>query len=129
MKNKKELVLLREGKCLRCGKCCSLGYLAETPSFKRAQKSDKIEKFISEQGDNSKNIYCKHYNMNNNLCKVFNQIERPEACIQHPGSPDSLIEGCGYTFRFKKVTLSESKRLEKSSVKIFRRKESKNSFK
>ena len=124
MKNKKELVLLREGKCLRCGKCCSLGYLAETIAFKRAQKSDKMEKFISEQSNNSKDIYCKHYDTDNKLCKVFNQTERPEACILHPGSPNSLIEGCGYTFRFKRVTSLELKRLEKSSVKIFKRKKS-----
>ena len=125
MKSKKELVLLREGKCLNCGKCCSLGYLAETTSFKKAQKSDKIEKFISEYGDDSKDIYCKHYDIENRLCKVFNQPDRPEACTQHPGSPSSVIEGCGYTFRFKRLTQSELNKLEwAKNVKIFRRKKS-----
>ena len=122
MKNEKELVLLREGKCLRCGKCCSLGYLAKTLAFKKAFKSDKIEKFISE--NNVDKVYCKHYNIEDNLCMIFNKPERPKACINHPGSPNSIIPGCGYKFRFKRVSKLELKRLEESiNVKIFRRKE------
>lgn len=122
MKNKKELVLLREGKCLRCGKCCMLNHLIETSAFKKASKSENLEKFILE--NNISEVYCKHYDIEDNSCMVFNKPERPKACINHPGSPNSIIPGCGYKFRFKRVSKLELKRLEESiNVKIFRRKE------
>jgi len=120
MRNRKELVLLREGECLRCGMCCMLGPLVDTPAFKNASKSKKLEKFISE--NNVSDVYCKHYDTENKLCMIFNELKRPEVCINHPGSPNSIIPGCGYKFRFKKVSKSELKRLEESNnAKIFRR--------
>ena len=121
MHNKKELVLLREGYCLRCGMCCVLGHLAETPAFKKVSKSESLEKFISE--NNTDEVYCKHYNREDKSCKVFNQPERPEACVNHPGSPNSVIPGCGYKFKFKRVSKLELERLEQDEhVKVFKRK-------
>lgn len=121
MKIKKELVLVREGECLKCGKCCSLGYLAKTVAFKKAIKSNNIKKFISENDVDS--VYCKYFDVKSNLCTLFNKLERPEVCINHPGSPNSTILGCGYKFRFKRVSKLELKKLEQEfNVKIFRRK-------
>jgi len=121
MKNKKELVLLREGYCLRCGMCCTLGHLTKTFAFKKASKSENFKKFISE--NNTNEVYCNHYNKEDKSCIVFNQPERPEACVNHPGSPNSVIPGCGYKFRFKRVSKLELERLEQNEqVKVFKRK-------
>ena len=121
MENKKEVVLLREGECLRCGKCCNMGFLIETDIFKDVKKSKNLEKFISE--NDSKDIFCKHYDIKNKACRLFGKPERPKVCIQHPGSPNSTSKGCGYTFRFIEVTKSELNKLEwDKNVKIFKRK-------
>jgi hypothetical protein len=95
--------LYRLGECKRCGKCCYMYNLVTAPSLKRTITPEMRRVLKTSAG---KNIVCRYLSYDKNklaTCLAFDKPERPTACSFHPGSPESLTEGCeGYTFIYER---------------------------
>ena len=81
---------VRMGACIQCGRCCRLNNLLGAPvhSGSSVNVSEAKCKHLIELDDGTA------------ICGLFGKPERPQACIDHPSSPLSLIEGCGFCFIF-----------------------------
>jgi len=82
----------RIGECKRCGRCCSLAGLLHAPVLHKASTNQ------------TEGVVCKHLKFDESglaVCSIFEKPERPQACIDHPNSPGSLVDiECGYFFIF-----------------------------
>lgn len=123
---------VRNGKCKRCGACCSRIYVRHGRHTINSEKEFTILKHLHpfysylqvEGKDNIGLIFsCSNFDEEKHLCKIHKQ--RPGICRRYPDEiifsmGASLSDGCGYTFKpidkFSDVLKSLEKRPLKNCI-------------
>lgn len=76
-------MLVRKGKCNRCGKCCKESYLIKYYGFKTEVEQTKCSHFATIDGVSA--------------CLVHDK--KPDFCRTFPAAPEDLVSlNCGFYF-------------------------------
>jgi Fe-S-cluster containining protein len=79
----------RTGECKRCGKCCKLTNVFPAEAYRHLAPA--VRKVVD--GHQCQHLRRKHGQFG---CAIYS--ERPDFCRDHPGTPEDIIPGCGYSF-------------------------------
>lgn len=92
---------VREGHCIRCGRCCF------GKAFVRSLMQDGFDEAVNQIGhilkiglSDMERIRCGKIKVDKTFfatCKIHG--ERPKSCIDYPMFPTDIIKGCGYKFK------------------------------
>ena len=91
---------IRVGKCLRCGKCCTMEHLFKSMPRKDKEalrKNNPILYRLFALAAKQK-VKCPYLEYRNGKAYCTIYPNRPQFCREYPATPEDLIPGCGYRF-------------------------------